>query len=98
MILLLILWRMWNVECEIIIQLLPTSPFLSTAEIDGFIKTMIEKQFDTLISVSDVRIESIFKNQPINFKQKEQTPPSQLLEPVKAYACGIMGWKTEKIL
>jgi len=86
---------MENVECDIVIQLLPTSPFLSTAEIDGFIKTMIEKQFDTLISVSDVRIESIFKNQPINFKQKEQTPPSQLLEPVKAYSCGIMGWKTD---
>ena len=86
---------MENVECDIVIQLLPTSPFLSTAEIDGFIKTMIEKQFDTLISVSDVRIESIFKNQPINFVQKKQTPPSQLLEPVKAYACGIMGWNTD---
>ena len=48
-----------------------------------------------MVSVSDVRIETIYKNQPINFDQKKKTPPSQLLEPVKAYACGIMGWKTD---
>jgi len=84
-----------NVECDILIQLLPTSPFLSVEEIDGSIRTMIEKKYDTLVSVSDVRIECIYKNQPINFDQKKQTPPSQLLEPVKAYACGIMGWKTD---
>tara|TARA_Y100001935_G_scaffold248077_1_gene244788 strand:- start:4700 stop:5845 length:1146 start_codon:yes stop_codon:yes gene_type:complete len=84
---------MQKVDCDILIQLLPTSPFLSTEEIDSFIRKMIEKEFDTLISVSEVRIESIFKGHPINFVAKEQTPPSQLLEPVKAYACGIMGWK-----
>jgi len=86
---------MKRVNCDILIQLLPTSPFLSTKEIDDFIKIMINKKYDTLISVSEVRIESVFKDQPINFKQKEQTPPSQFLEPIKAYACGIMGWKAD---
>ena len=87
-----------NVECDILIQLLATSPFLSPDDIDGFITKMIKDNFDTMISVSDVRIESIFKNKPINFDQKKQTPPSQMLEPVKAYACGIMGWKTENFI
>jgi len=87
-----------NVECDILIQLLATSPFLSPDDIDGFITKMIKDNFDTMISVSDVRIESIFKNKPINFDQKKQTPPSQMLEPVKAYACGIMGWKTENFV
>ena len=86
---------MENVNCDILIQLLPTSPFLRSEEIDEFINKMIEQDFDTLISVSDIKIESIFKNKPINFEQKKQTPPSQLLEPVKAYACGIMGWKSD---
>ena len=84
-----------NVDCDILIQLLPTSPFLRSEEIDEFINKMIDQDFDTLISVSDIKIESIFKNKPINFEQKKQTPPSQLLEPVKAYACGIMGWKSD---
>ena len=86
---------MENVDCDILIQLLPTSPFLRSEEIDEFINKMIDQEFDTLISVSDIKIESIFKNKPINFEQKKQTPPSQLLEPVKAYACGIMGWKSD---
>ena len=64
-------------------------------EIDSFIECMINSDFDTMISVSDIRIECIHNGSPINFDQKKQTPPSQLLEPVKAYACGIMGWKTE---
>ncbi len=84
-----------NIECDIIIQLLATSPFITVEEIDGFIDKMVQSSYDTLISVNDVRIEAVYKNQPINFEQKKQSPPSQELEPVKAYACGIMGWKTE---
>ena len=60
-----------NVESDILIQLLATSPFLSTEEINGFIKKMLTEDFDSLISVFDVRIESIYKNKPINFDQKK---------------------------
>jgi CMP-N-acetylneuraminic acid synthetase/quercetin dioxygenase-like cupin family protein len=81
-----------QIDCDIIIQLLPTSPFVSSEEIDKFIETMVNGNFDTLVSVYDVQIESIFNNQPINFDQKKQTPPSQLLSPIQAYACGLMGW------
>tara|TARA_Y100001970_G_scaffold2704_1_gene3167 strand:+ start:19148 stop:20296 length:1149 start_codon:yes stop_codon:yes gene_type:complete len=84
-----------NIDCDILVQLLPTSPFLSYREIDNFIKNMIEMKYDTQISVSNIKIESIYNNSPINFDQKKKTPPSQLLEPIKAYACGIMGWKVE---
>ena len=50
-----------NVECDILVQLLSTSPFISTEEIDGFIKAMLDGNFETMISVSDVRIECIYK-------------------------------------
>ena len=85
-----------NVECDILIQLLPTSPFLTTTEIDSFISEMIEGDFETMISVHDVQIESMYNNTPINFDQKKETPPSQLLTPIRAYACGIMGWKSTR--
>jgi CMP-N-acetylneuraminic acid synthetase/quercetin dioxygenase-like cupin family protein len=84
-----------NVDCDILIQLLPTSPFLTTMEIDSFISKMIEGDYETMISVSDVQIECMYNNTPINFDQKKQTPPSQLLTPIKAYACGIMGWESK---
>ena len=85
-----------NVECDVLVQLLPTSPFISTEEIDEFIKVMTDRNFETMISVSDVRIECIYNGKPINFDQKEQTPPSQLLEPIKSYACSLMGWQVNK--
>ena len=85
-----------NVECDVLVQLLSTSPFISTEEIDGFIKAMLDGNFETMISVSDVRIECIYKEKSINFDQKKQTPPSQLLEPIKSYACSLMGWQVNR--
>jgi len=87
-----------NIECDLLIQLLPTSPFINNIEIDSFIKHMIKNSYDTLISTKDIRIESIYKNKEINFDKKKQTPPSQSLTPIKAYACGIMGWKKKVYL
>ena len=33
------------------------------------------------------------KNKPINFDKLKHNPPSQTMEPVKVYACVLMGWK-----
>ena len=87
-----------NVECDVLVQLLSTSPFISTEEIDGFIQAMLDGNFETMISVSDVRIECIYKEKSINFDQKKQTPPSQLLEPIKSYACSLMGWQVNRFI
>ena len=85
-----------NIDCDILIQLLPTSPFLSTEEIDLFISEMLNGEYETMISVRNIQIESIFEGKAINFNQKKQTPPSQFLKPIKAYSCGIMGWDTNR--
>ncbi len=82
-----------KIDGDILIQLLPTSPFIESDQIDEFIEKMIKDKFDTMVSVSDIQIESMFKNEPLNFERLKKTPPSQSLEPIKAYACGIMGWK-----
>ena len=87
-----------NVECDVLVQLLSTSPFISTEEIDGFIKAMLDGNFETMISVSNVQIESIYKDRPINFNQTKKTPPSQLIEPIKAYACSLMGWEVQRYI
>ena len=84
-----------NVKCDYLIQILPTSPFLSSDEIYNFVKYMLKKKFDTLISVKKIQIECLYKNKPINFIKIKKTPPSQNLNPIKAYACAIMGWKSK---
>ena len=79
-----------NIEGDKLIQILATSPFITPRQIVEFTEDALK--CDTLISLSKVKIESLYKNKPINFNQKEITPPSQLLEPVYAYACSLMSW------
>ena len=85
-----------NVECDVLVQLLATSPFVTSKEIDSFIEAMLNGDYETMISVSNVQIECIYKNKPINFDQTKQTLPSQLLEPIKSYACSLMGWEVNR--
>ena len=81
-----------NVECETIVQILPTSPFITVDQIKNFVNE--SKDCDTLISVKDVKIESLYLGCPINFNERKPTPPSQLLTPIEAYACSLMAWKS----
>ncbi len=85
-----------NVECSTIVQILPTSPFITAEVIKHFVES--GTSVDTLVSTTPVRIECVFDDKPINFEQSEPTPPSQDLVPIEAYACSLMLWKTKSYM
>ncbi len=85
---------MKKVKSDIVIQLLATSPFISGFQISKFVNTMIVQNTDTLISTKNVQIECLYYGLSVNFSQTEKTKPSQSLEPIQAYACALMGWRT----
>lgn len=85
-----------NVECDVIVQILSTSPFITPEEIREFVERIKIGDINTLISVKNVQIEAIYKNEPINFDPIGVTLPSQELEPIKAYACSLMAWTTKE--
>ena len=87
-----------NVSGDILIQILPTSPFITTKEIETFVATMVGKKYDSLISVENKQIACIYNNQPINFHKLKPNPPSQKMAPVQAYATVLMGWKYSSFL
>lgn len=87
-----------NVNTDILIQILPTSPFLSAKEITDFVSTMISNQFDTLISVENKQIACVYEGNPINFDRFAKNPPSQTMTPISAYATALMGWKSKKFI
>ena len=60
---------MSNINGDLLIQLLPTSPFITTKEIDGFIQSMLDGSYQTMISVSNVQIECMFDHKALNFNQ-----------------------------
>lgn len=84
---------MENVKSDFVLQILPTSPFISLKEINSFLKMM--ESLDTTISVKDAQIGCVYKNEPINFNKLKPNPPSQEMEPIKVYATALMGWKSE---
>ena len=56
---------------------------------------MINKNYDTLISVENKQIACVYDNEPVNYDKFKVNPPSQTMKPVQAYATVLMGWKCE---
>jgi len=84
-----------KIKGDILIQILPTSPLISTKEINSFVDEMINKKYETLISIEEKRIATVYENKPINFNKFKRVPPSQKVKPVKTYATVLMGWTYE---
>jgi len=84
---------MENIEGDILLQVLPTSPLISSKEIEEFTQYMLDNALETLISVEHKQIACLYKDQTLNFDKYKKNPPSQEMEPVKAYATVLMGWE-----
>ena len=82
-----------HVDCDIIIQINPTSPLLTVDDIQKFVQTMVENDYDTLHGVKQEQIEGLFQGQPLNFDSLKKMPRSQDLDPILLFSSGIMGWK-----
>lgn len=87
-----------NIEADVIIQLLPTSPFIEAHQIKHFTNALVSnKKTETLVSVINHKIASIFNNKPINFSQTEYHISSQLMDPIQTYATVLMGWRVKSL-
>lgn len=75
-----------------ILQVLPTSPFVTLEEIEAFRERLISGEVDTLISVKEEQIGCVYDNEPVNFSKNKKNPPSQKMTPLKVYATSLMGW------
>ena len=82
-----------NIQCDILVQILPTSPFISSKDIKDFTDKMLHTKCDALISVKNEQIECVYDKRAINFDPLKPSPPSQELKPVQPYACSLMGWE-----
>lgn len=77
---------------DILIQILPTSPFISEKEIREFVNTMISNNTESMVSVVDHKIACIYNNEPVNFDFFEPHISSQQMIAVQSYATALMGW------
>lgn len=82
-----------NVSCDIIVQINPTSPFITKEDIKAFVSMMAGQDYDTLHTVKDEQIEGLYQGRPLNFDPTQKMPRSQDLVPVKIFTSSIMAWK-----
>lgn len=87
-----------HIECDYVIQVNPTSPFISSNDIINFKNHMIENNYHTVQSVKSERIEGLFSGAPLNFDPRKIMPESQNLKPVLLFSSGIMGFKKTSYL
>jgi len=85
-----------NIDCDILVQVNPTSPFTTIEDIKGVVEMFLKDNYQTIHTVKDEQIEGLFDGKPLNFDPEKQMPPSQELIPVKIFTSSIMAWDTKK--
>ena len=83
------------VDCDVLVQVNPTSPFTSSDDLRSFVKMFKDGKYQTLHTVKEEQIEGLYENTPLNFDPMKQMPPSQELTPVKLFTSSIMAWEKE---
>lgn len=79
-------------ECDYVVMVNPTSPLLRPSTLDAFLDTLEGNDFDTLLSVTDIKEEIMYGGQPLNFSFSEKVN-SQNLQPVQPIVWALTAWK-----
>lgn len=84
-----------NIQCDLLVQVNPTSPFTKAEDIKNIVSMCVNENFQTVHTVKDEQIEGLFNGIPLNFDPTKQMPPSQELIPIKIFTSSIMAWDTK---
>lgn len=85
-----------KIDCDILVQVNPTSPFTTAEDIQGVVNMFLEGGFQTIHTVKDEQIEGLFEGKALNFDPEKQMPPSQELIPIRIFTSSIMAWDANK--
>jgi len=73
----------------------PTSPFITSEELDNAWLYFNNNNFDTLLSCEKIQTHCFYKGKPINFSINGKHPRSQDIEPVRALNFAITIWNSK---
>lgn len=84
-------------ECDYVVQVHSIAPLLTATEVENFVETLRDGDFDALMSVVDENLECLFRGEPVNFTFDEKTN-SQDLTPVRRIVWAITAWRRSTFL
>ncbi len=87
-----------HIPCDVLAVVNPTSPFLTSKEIDAAIAHFLKSDCDTQLACSTIRTHCFLKGRAINFNTDGKHPRSQDLEPVLALNFAMTVWNAHKFV
>lgn len=84
-----------NNKCDILVQLLATSPFITVNEIKECVDMMLKNDYGTVKTINNIFIECTLNSKPINYNQYDKTILSQNITPVQQNVGAIMCWNCD---
>lgn len=88
-----------DVECDVLAQITPTSPFLQPSTMCRAVHYVSNDQTETVLSVRKVQAEVVMANRcGVNVDLERPMVASQRLAPVYAFCNGIFVWDAERFV
>ena len=81
-------------DCDRLFQVHSIAPLLTAPQVAGFVREMVAKDYDVLLSCTHEQIECAYRGQPVNFTFAEKTN-SQEVDPVQRVSWSITGWRAK---
>ncbi len=80
--------------CDYVAIVNPPSPLQPPQEVKEVVEHFIKNDLDSLITVSEQQVHSVFNGSPVNFSIDNQLAKTQNLEPLQTLVYSIMMWDT----
>lgn len=87
-----------NIETDILVMVNPVSPLVTGKDIDAVVNYFLEKEFDTVISVKEERLQAFCKGKAINFNPDAPLPMTQNIPPIQICSWAICVWRAETFI
>lgn len=92
-------WQASNAgDAEIVVQVVPTAPFLLSCSVDAAIETLWEKGVDSAVGCRQEPLYLWREGRPAYFREDGSIPNSNVLEPLTWETTGLYANRTEAVL
>lgn len=85
-------------QADVVVWVNPISPLQTSDEIRNVVTYFIDNNLDSLITVENKQVHTLFDGIPINYNVNENFAQTQDLKPVQPFVYSIMMWKVETFL
>ena len=80
---------------DVLVMINPICPFTESIDIDNVIRFFLENNYDTVITVSEKKLQSFCNGKSINFDMNGMLPKTQDIYPVQICTWAVCVWQTK---